>query len=221
MRPYIFSMIELKNVSKIYENPHQEALPNINLIIKDGEFVAIIGPSGSGKTTLLNIIGGLDKPEKGEVIINEINLNKLTDKKLSAYRNQYIGFVFQEFHLQKNLNTEENVTLPLIFGKKKIDSEKIKEILNEVGLQKHRKKKTAVLSGGEKQRVAIARALINNPKIILADEPTGNLDESTGQKILNLLQKIHKEHKVTLIIATHDQRIANTAERTVHLKTQE
>lgn len=218
---YRIPVIELKNIRKTYEHPHQEALLSTNLVIKDGEFIAIIGPSGSGKTTLLNIIGGLDKPTKGETAIDKINLNKLTDKKLSTYRNQHIGFVFQEFYLQKNLNVEENVALPLIFGKKKINPGMLKEILNEVGLQKHAKKKTAILSGGEKQRVAIARALINNPKIILADEPTGNLDESTGQTILNLLQKIHKEHKVTLVIATHDQRIANIAERIFHLTNQE
>jgi putative ABC transport system ATP-binding protein len=213
-------MIKLKNISKkfAYGKSSKEALSNISIQIKKGEFIAIVGHSGSGKTTLLNIIGGLDSPTKGEIMFNKKNLNKLSDDKLSGYRSKEIGFIFQEFHLEPNLTVKGNILLPTHFNKKIKDKDALAEkLIKEVKLSKQLNSKASELSGGEKQRTAIARALINNPKIIIADEPTGNLDAETGETIIDLLKNLQKNHDITLIIATHDLKIAKAANRIIKI----
>lgn len=213
-------MIILKNITKNFNSGKSsfKALKDINLEIKKGEFVAIIGPSGSGKTTLLNIIGGLDTPTKGEVLFNKKNISSFDDDKLSKYRNSFVGFIFQEFHLDPHLTVKENVLLPTFFNhKSKKDEFNAEKLIKEVKLWSKINSKTSELSGGEKQRTAIARALINNPQIIIADEPTGNLDTSTGKTIIALLKNLHKSHNITLIVATHDQKIAKLAKKIIKI----
>ena len=213
-------MIKIKNVSKKFKSGKSstQALQDINLEIKKGEFVAIVGPSGSGKSTLLNIIGGLDSPTQGEMLFNKKNISSFSDDKLSKYRNDEIGFIFQEFHLESHLTVKKNVLLPTYFNHaSKKDEKRAEKLLDEVKLTKKLNSQANELSGGEKQRTAIARALINNPKIILADEPTGNLDLKTGKTIIDLLKKLHKKHNITLIVATHDQKIATAAQKTIKI----
>lgn len=204
------SLIKLINVSKIYgeERTTIKALDDVNLEIEQGKIITIMGPSGSGKSTLLNILGAMDIPSKGEVLINDIDIAKVPERKLSSYRKNMIGFVFQSFYLLPNLDVLNNVLIPLIpYGIKDSDRERAQELLNLVGLGERGTSKVRKLSGGESQRVAIARALINNPKVILADEPTGNLDSETGKSIIQLLIKLAEQGK-TIIIVTHDPRIA-------------
>ena len=204
------SLIKLVNVSKIYgeERTTIKALDDVNLEIEQGKIITIMGPSGSGKSTLLNILGAMDIPSKGEVLINDIDIAKVPERKLSSYRKNMIGFVFQSFYLLPNLDVLNNVLIPLIpYGIKDSDRERAQELLNLVGLGERGTSKVRKLSGGESQRVAIARALINNPKVILADEPTGNLDSETGKSIIQLLIKLAEQGK-TIIIVTHDPRIA-------------
>lgn len=189
-------------------------LKETSLKVKKGEFLAIEGPSGSGKSTLLNIISGLDIPSSGQVLIEDKRITNYSDNELSKYRNEKIGFIFQEFHLEQSLNVLDNVLLPKYFDKKTEEDEELaKKLIREVGLSKKIHSKIGELSGGQKQRVAIARALINQPKIIIADEPTGNLDDKTGATIIQLLKKLHKDHNTTLIIATHDSHISQAADR--------
>ncbi len=215
-------MIELKQVSRKYtlggETIH--ALHNVNLSIKKGEFVALMGPSGSGKSTFLNLIGGLDHPDKGSVTVNEVDLKKLRDKKRAAYRNKTVGFIFQSFNLQHIYTALENVMLPLYFSRKRVRKrkEKAENMLKTVGLTKRMKNKPSQLSGGEQQRVAIARALINEPEILLADEPTGNLDTKNGKAIMQLLKDLNKKQELTIVMVTHDPEMAKYADRTVKLK---
>lgn len=214
-------MIKLENVSRIYEMGDEKvaALSDINIQVKDGEFVAVIGPSGSGKTTLLNIIGGLDTPTKGRVIIGDWDINELKDKQKSYFRNQTIGFVFQSFNLMPFYTALENATMPLLWSHKglKGGEDRAKEILKLVGLGDRIKFYPTQLSSGQRQRVSIARAIVNKPKLILADEPTGNLDSKTGQEIINLLKQINKEAGSTLIIITHDASISKEAGRVIKL----
>jgi len=213
-------MITISKITKSYKSGKKayNALASFSIKVKPNEFIALLGPSGSGKSTLLNIIGGLDSPTKGTVSFKNKNIHKLSDKVLSHYRNDEIGFIFQEFHLEPNLTVLDNVLLPTHFNDEKENKkEKATKLLKEVGLSKKVSRKANELSGGEKQRVAIARALINNPSIILADEPTGNLDKETGKVIINLLKSLHKNHKVTLIIATHDDKIAKAANKIINL----
>ncbi len=218
-------LISLNNVGKIYkvEGEQIRALDSIDLEIEKGEFVAIVGPSGSGKSTLLHLIAGLDKPTTGEIHVDGAILNRMRDRKLSRYRNSKIGFVFQDFHLQNYLTIAENVEIPMMFAKSKIRREatlqkKAIELLESVGLKERLKHHPNQISGGQKQRVAIARALINKPKIILADEPTGNLDSFTGGKIIELLKKIHRRGNVTMLVVTHDREIARHADRIIEIK---
>lgn len=218
-------MIELQNIQKIYKTGDETvtALKNINLNIDDGEFVAIVGPSGSGKSTLLHLIGGLDKPSDGNIIVDGKNLRKLKDKDLSRYRNKEIGFVFQDFHLQSHLTLLENVEIPLMFasGKRRKEAtmqKKAKELLQLVDIGDRMNHRPSEISGGQKQRTAIARAIINKPNILLADEPTGNLDSVTGKSIIDLLKMLHKKEKMTVIVVTHDREIAKFAERIVEIK---
>ena len=209
MKKIVF--ITLKNVSKIYgeERTTIRALDNIDLTIEEGKIITIMGPSGSGKSTLLNILGAMDKPTSGEVLVNNIEIGDLPERKLSGYRKNQVGFIFQNFYLLPNLNVIDNVLIPLVpYGIKEKDREKAQKILEVVGLGDRAKSKVSKLSGGESQRVAIARALINDPKLILADEPTGNLDTETGKSIVTTLINLAKKG-TTLIIVTHDPRVVS------------
>ncbi|MEM5829720.1 MAG: ABC transporter ATP-binding protein [Candidatus Aenigmatarchaeota archaeon] len=214
-------MIELRQVSKVYKMDEVEviALKEINLKIMEKEFVAIIGPSGSGKSTLLHLMGLLDKPTTGKIFLDGIDVSKLNDKQLAKLRGEKIGFVFQFFNLYPTLTALENVKLPMTIAKKdKKESEKRAiELLKKVGLEKRANHLPSQLSGGERQRVAIARALANNPSLILADEPTGNLDSKTGEEIMKIFDKLQEEGK-TVVVVTHEINIAKYAERLIYLK---
>ncbi len=215
-------LIRLENVYKIYKvgNENVYALKGINLKVKRGEVIAIVGPSGSGKSTLLNLIGCLDRPTKGKVLIDGKDVSKLSDDELAEIRRKKIGFVFQFFYLIPGLTALGNVMLPMVFAgiPKEKREERAKKLLKIVGLEKRMNHKPNELSGGERQRVAIARALANDPEIILADEPTGNLDSKTGKEIMEILTKLNKEENVTLIVVTHNPYVASYAERIIYLK---
>ncbi|HDI06566.1 MAG TPA: ABC transporter ATP-binding protein [Candidatus Aenigmarchaeota archaeon] len=215
------ALIELKNVSKIYKMGNSEvyALNNVNFKVNKGEFILFLGPSGSGKSTLMHIVGCLDKPTKGKVILKGKEISKYSSNKLAEIRNKTIGFVFQTFNLIRTLNILENVTLPLIFQNIPLDerTKRAKKYIELVGLKGKENHKPTELSGGEQQRVAIARALVTNPEIILADEPTGNLDSKTGKKIMNNLKEINEKGK-TVIVVTHDISLTSYADRVVHIR---
>jgi len=215
-------MIELSNISKIYELGGEKifALDHVELKIDKGEFIAIIGPSGSGKSTLANIIGGLDVPDEGSVVIDEMSLCHANDSLLSAYRNKKIGFIFQSFNLQPNYTALENVMIPLIFAKITASERKKRamECLKVVGLEDRMHHKPTQLSGGQRQRVCIARALANNPEIIIADEPTGNLDSKKGAEVVDILKTLNQKLGVTLIVITHDISVAKQARRMITIK---
>jgi len=215
-------VIELNHVWKIYRLGKVEvnALKNISLKIEKGEFIAIQGPSGSGKSTMLNSIGCLDKPTKGKIQIEKKDISGLNRSDLAHIRGQKIGFVFQQFNLIPILNALKNVMLPMIFQEisKRKRMQTAKKLLVLVGLKERMYHKPNEMSGGEKQRVAIARALANNPEVILADEPTGNLDSKTGKEIMALLEKLYKEENKTIIMVTHDDKLAKEAERIVYMK---
>ncbi|HEV2403730.1 MAG TPA: ABC transporter ATP-binding protein [Candidatus Saccharimonadales bacterium] len=215
------AIIELKNVTRTYHLGGEalNALDGLNLSIASGEFVAITGPSGSGKSTLANIIGGLDRPTGGTVVVDGNDLSHIRDSKLSAYRNRHIGFVFQSFNLQGDNTAMENVMLPMVFARVKAKQrrERAKQCLEAVGLGDRLKFRPTQLSGGQRQRVAIARALALQPSIIIADEPTGNLDSARGKEILRILESLNKQG-ITLLIITHDQNIANQAGRVIHIQ---
>ena len=214
-------VIHLKNVRKTYMmgNVEVNALKGVNLDIKQNDFVAIVGPSGSGKSTLLNMVGCLDTPSAGTIELNGINITDLSESDLAQIRGQSIGFVFQFFNLLPSLTALNNVALPLVFQDvdKGERDERATELLEMLGLGKRMDHLPSELSGGEQQRVAIARALAPDPKVILADEPTGNLDLKTGNEIMKLLQELHIKEKKTLIIVTHDKIIADYAHRVVRL----
>ena len=209
------NVIEIKDLKKSYENGQIMALNGIDLQIKEGEFVSIIGPSGSGKSTLLNMIGALDNPDEGSIIVAGTDLTRNED--LSKFRSDEIGFVFQLHNLIPNLTVFENVQIPLIetpLSDEQMEKRAL-ELLKSVNLENKINQKPTKLSGGERQRVAIARALVNHPSIILADEPTGSLDSKTQNVILDLLKDIHKKENVTLIIVTHSPDVANMADRVI------
>lgn len=212
-------MIKITNVCKYYGKGKDkfQALKDINLEIKEGEFVAIMGPSGSGKSTLMNIIGLLDKNFDGSYKLNDIEVKDYNDEKLSLYRNETIGFVFQSFNLLPRLNAFRNIELPLLYGPRISKSERqdrVLKALENVELISHKNNLPKEMSGGQKQRIAIARALVNRPSFILADEPTGALDSKTGKSIMELFVKLHSEGK-TIIIVTHDKNIASYADRLI------
>ncbi|MDD5189604.1 MAG: ABC transporter ATP-binding protein [Dehalococcoidales bacterium] len=215
-------MIEIKDLIKTYHLGEEtvNALAGVSLSIPTGQFTAFIGPSGSGKSTLLHLIGGLDTPTSGTIVVDGQNLSQATDKELAVYRNTNIGFVFQAFHLHPIYNALENVAIPLIFsGLPKEERLKRAAVsLEAVGLTNRAGHRPNELSGGERQRVSIARALVINPKYILADEPTGNLDSVNGAKIMDILISLHKNNGITLIISTHDKDIARNAQRVISLK---
>jgi putative ABC transport system ATP-binding protein len=205
-------MLEIKNVSKIYGEGAAKvvALNNVSLQVDKGNFIAIMGPSGSGKSTLLNIIGGLDRISGGEVILNGKRIDNLDENALVDIRRGKIAYVFQQYHLLPSLTALENVLLPLIFCGASKEDRKALDILKRVGLEKRAEHKPSELSGGEQQRVAIARALVNVPSFILADEPTGNMDQKTGMEILGLFDQLNREGH-TIIMVTHDPEIARHA----------
>lgn len=212
-------MIELKNIYKTYQMGKVEvkALVNVSLKITSGEFIAIMGPSGSGKSTLMHVLGLLDRPDKGEYHLEHKDLTRLSDEELAAIRNKLVGFVFQQFHLLPRMTALENAELPLIYAGKHHLKEKAKEKIETVGLKDRISHKPNELSGGQQQRVAIARALVNEPLIILADEPTGNLDSKSKVEIINILKKLNEEGK-TVIIVTHEEEIARYAKRVIHMR---
>jgi putative ABC transport system ATP-binding protein len=214
-------VITLKNVHKVYINGKErlEALRGVDFSVKKNDFIAIMGASGSGKSTLLHISGLLDKPDKGQVFIEGINTTRLNDNQIAELRNQKLGFIFQQFNLMPHLTAVDNVFLPTLFRDvNNIDRKKAVELLHLVGLKGKGKNRPGEMSGGEQQRVAIARSLINDPDIILADEPTGNLDSKTGKQIMDMLVHLHKDHKKTIVVVTHDPNIASYAKRLVYIK---
>ena len=214
------SLIELRGVHKIYKmgDVKVHALSDVNLKINKKEFVAVIGSSGCGKSTLLHIMGCLDRPTRGRVLIEDKNVSHLSDNDLARIRRQKIGFAFQFFYLIPNFTALKNVELPMIFSNAPNREKRAKNLLKLVGLGKRADHYPSQLSGGEIQRVAIARALANEPEVILADEPTGNLDTKSGKQILDLLTKLNKKMGVTLIIVTHESYIASRAKRIIYLR---
>lgn len=214
-------MLTLNNISKSYKLGKEEVpiLKHINLTVQAGEFLAIMGPSGSGKSTLMNIIGCLDRPTSGTYTLDQIDILKGKDRALAEIRNESIGFVFQTFHLLPRLTALQNVELPMIYNKvkKKERRQRAYEALEKVGLKDRVSYKPPKLSGGQKQRVAIARALVNQPRFILADEPTGALDTKSSEQILSLFSELHREGK-TIIMITHDPDVAKKADRTVFIR---
>ncbi|MCS7119801.1 MAG: ABC transporter ATP-binding protein [Candidatus Bathyarchaeota archaeon] len=215
-------MVEVKDVKKSYRmgKVSVPALRGVSFDIRKGEFLTIFGPSGSGKSTLLHLIGGLDRPDEGEILINGVNILSLSDNELADLRLRKIGFVFQFFNLLPRLTALRNVELPLSLADVPEDEalEKAKEMLKIVGLEARLSHKPTELSGGEQQRVAIARALINDPEIVLADEPTGNLDTKTGWEIVQLMKRLNEEKGQTFVVVTHDPNIAEIATRIIYLK---
>ena len=214
------AFIEIKNLCKVYGKGEVEvkALDNINLNIEQGEFVAIVGPSGSGKSTLLHLLGGVDKPTSGEVIIKGESIYKLKEKELSILRRRNLGFVFQFFNLIPVLTAEENIEMPVLLDNGKIDKNYMNELLKLLGLEERRNHHPSELSGGQQQRVSIGRALANKPSIILADEPTGNLDSKNSKEVLELLKYCAKKYNQTLILITHDINIAKSADRVITIE---
>jgi len=215
-------MIEVQNMSKDFgtENQITSVLKNISLFIKAGDFCALTGASGSGKTTLMNILGLLDRPSSGSIVIDNCEIEKLSDIEAAHFRNHTIGFVFQSFHLLPSMTALENVALPLLYRgqSRQQRQEKAKQFLERVGLKHRLHYKPDELSGGQKQRVAIARALITSPKLVLADEPTGNLDSHSAADILKLFQELNTELNTTVLIVTHDIQVAKTCRSQIIIK---
>ncbi len=214
-------MIQLKKVVKKYrtENIETTALHDINLEVQKGEFVSIMGPSGCGKSTLLNVIGLLDKPTEGEVLFFDQDMRKMSAKNLAKFRNENLGFIFQSFHLINDLKVIDNVELPLIYRKATSTERRrrAEEALELVGLKTRMNHFPTQLSGGQRQRVAIARAIVGNPKLILADEPTGNLDSKNGQDVMSILLDLNQKNSTTIIMVTHDEAMAKQTERLIRL----
>ena len=212
-------MIELKNIQKVYRTKSIEtvALDNINFKVNKGEFVSIMGPSGCGKSTLLNIIGLIDNPSEGELSICDVHINGQKEKELANFRNSNLGFIFQRFHLIQSLNVIDNVELSLMYRKMSSTERRKRamETLEKVGLSHRAKHFPTELSGGQCQRVAIARAIVGEPSLILADEPTGNLDSKMGEEIMQILHKLNKENNTTIVMVTHDEKLAKQTDRIV------
>ncbi len=213
-------LLEVKNIKKHYTNGENivKALDYVSLEIESGEFVAIVGSSGSGKSTLLNMIGGLDKIDSGEVYINDKNIYKLSRDELTIFRRRNIGFIFQSFNLISTLNVYENITLPLQLDGSKVDEEYLDKLLKYLGISEKLYALPSQLSGGQQQRVAIARALITKPSIVLADEPTGNLDTKMSLNVVELLSYLNKEFNQTILMITHDLELANLVDRIVEIR---
>ena len=214
------NILEVRNLSKIYGKGDTlvKAVDDVSFTVEQGEFVAIIGPSGSGKSTLLHIIGGVDTPTTGNVIIDGTDITKLKESPLSIFRRRQIGLVYQFYNLIPILTVEENLTLPLLLDGRKPNKEQIDYLVSNLGLGDRLKHLPNQLSGGQQQRVSIGRALANNPALLLADEPTGNLDSENSKEIVALLRKFNREHNQTVIMITHDERIAQSADRIIAIE---
>ena len=213
-------ILEVSNLCKTYGKGDTmvKALDNISFSVEKGEFVAIIGPSGSGKSTLLHILGGVDTPTSGKVIINETDISTLNETALAVFRRRQIGLIYQFYNLIPILTVKENLTLPLLLDGRKPDKSQIDYLIEKLGLKNRLDYLPNRLSGGQQQRVSIGRALINNPALMLADEPTGNLDSENSKEIITLLRQFNKEFNQTVIIITHDEKIANSADRVITIE---
>jgi putative ABC transport system ATP-binding protein len=215
-------VMELKNIIKIFKSPAGESvvLDNISFTIKKGEFISIVGPSGSGKSTLLNIIGALDKPTSGEVIINGFNIISLNESEIAQMRNNLIGYIFQSFNLINRTSVQKNIEIPaIIMGmNRNVRRYRSQRLLDLLGIKDKGEYQPMNLSGGQQQRVAIARALINNPTIILADEPTGNLDTKTGKEVFDLLKMLTRKYKKTIVMVTHNPELALETDKTIFIR---
>ena len=214
------NIIITKNVRKIYRMGENNvyALNGVDFTVKEGEFVAIAGASGSGKSTLLNLLGAMDSPTEGEIFVRGIPLAQMSQNEQTIFRRRNIGFIFQDFKLLPVLNVYDNMVLPLKLDGRKIDREFAEMLLKSLGLQNKREQTPYTLSGGEQQRVAIARALITRPAVVLADEPTGNLDSRTGMEVIGLMKVLAQKFYQTLVVVTHDEEVAQTADRIVHIE---
>ena len=214
-------VIQVRNLHKVYSigKNRVHALNGVSLDIFEGEFCAIVGTSGSGKSTMLNMLAGLEKPTKGQVVIHGEHMETMNEHQLVKFRRDHVGFIFQSFNLLPTMTAQENVALPLVFRgeDKKIRMKKAGELLELVGLSGHKKHKPNEMSGGQQQRVGVARALVADPEIIFADEPTGNLDSNTSRDIMNMMQKVVREQKKTLVMVTHDNHLASFADRIFHI----
>jgi ABC-type lipoprotein export system ATPase subunit len=212
-------LIELISTTKIYKGAVPvTALSDISISLSAGDYYAIVGPSGAGKSTLLHIMGGLDKPTKGEVLFKGKRLYKMRDEELSLWRNETVGFVFQFYHLIEELNVLENITIASLRGKRKSSLKRAEELLQYLGIDKRARFFPSQLSGGEKQKVALARAIINDPEVILCDEPTGNLDKDSQNKVVELLDKLNKEMQKTIVLVTHNLELAKKAKEVVFIE---
>lgn len=214
-------MIKIENLNKSYftDTLETQALQNINLDIAEGEFVSVMGPSGCGKSTLLNMIGLIDQPSDGKIFINQMQLESLPEKRLAEFRNQHLGFIFQSFHLISDLSVIDNVELPLLYRKVSARERRkmAEQALEKVGLIHRKTHYPGQLSGGQRQRVAIARAIIGQPSVLLADEPTGNLDSVLGTQVMDLLMELNSTSRVTIVMVTHDEGIAKRTNRIIRL----
>ena len=213
-------ILRAENLSKVYGKGENKvvALDNVSFSVEKGEFVAIVGASGSGKSTLLHLVGGVDRPTKGKVYINGKNIYEMNDDKLAIFRRRQIGLIYQFYNLIPILNVEENITLPLELDNRKADKKQLKQLLKLLGIEYRKDHLPNELSGGQQQRVSIGRALITNPAIILADEPTGNLDSKSSDEIVSLLKKSNKEYNQTIIMITHNMEIAQQADRIIQIE---
>ena len=213
-------ILKCENVSKIYGKGETEvtALDKVSFTVEKGEFVSIIGPSGSGKSTLLHILGGVDKPTEGKVFIDGTDIHSLSEDKLAIFRRRQIGLVYQFYNLMPVLNIDENIALPHLLDGRPLDKERLDQVVEHLGLTDRRKNLPSQLSGGQQQRVSIGRALYSHPAILLADEPTGNLDRKIGEEIIDLLKESNKKNKQTLILITHDEALAMQADRIISIE---
>ena len=213
-------ILEVTNLCKTYGKGDTmvKALDNVSFSVEKGEFVAIIGPSGSGKSTLLHILGGVDVPTKGSVVINQTDISNLDETALAIFRRRQIGLIYQFYNLIPILTVQENLTLPLLFDGRKPDEKQISTLVKRLGLENRLDHLPNQLSGGQQQRVSIGRALVNNPALMLADEPTGNLDSENSKEIISLLRQFNKDFNQTVIIITHDEKIANSADRVITIE---
>ena len=213
-------ILEVTNLCKTYGKGYTmvKALDNVSFSVEKGEFVAIIGPSGSGKSTLLHILGGVDVPTKGSVVINQTDISNLDETALAIFRRRQIGLIYQFYNLIPILTVQENLTLPLLLDGRKPDEKQISTLVKRLGLENRLDHLPNQLSGGQQQRVSIGRALVNNPALMLADEPTGNLDSENSKEIISLLRQFNKDFNQTVIIITHDEKIANSADRVITIE---
>ena len=213
-------ILKVENLTKIYGKGSTEvrALDDVSFKVNKGEFVAIVGASGSGKSTLLHLLGGVDRPTSGKVFIDGEDIFKLNDEKLAIFRRRQVGLIYQFYNLIPILNAEENITLPLSLDNRKVDEEELNDLIKLLGLERRKKHLPNELSGGQQQRVSIGRALITHPTIVLADEPTGNLDSKSSDEIVALLKKSNKEYKQTIVMITHNMEIAKEADRIIKIE---